>query len=180
MTYIVSGSLTHKDSMGTSETLGPGSIQFMTAGRGIRHSEHNLDASSPLRFVQLWFTPRTSGLEPAYGGLPGDAAKRHNAWHVLAGDADDAASTAGVRMNADATVRATEISAGSEVSFELKAGRMAYILALERRVTVSGPHGATDMGQHDAAEAVGPAELRFGAPPGGGGAHVLLIEMKKA
>merc|ERR1719263_1909714 len=49
VTYVVRGSLTHKDSMGTSETLGRGSIQFMTAGTGIQHSEHNLDPSADLR-----------------------------------------------------------------------------------------------------------------------------------
>jgi redox-sensitive bicupin YhaK (pirin superfamily) len=58
VTYIVQGQLTHKDSMGTRETLGPGSVQFMTAGSGVTHSEHNLDAEHPLRFIQMWFTPR--------------------------------------------------------------------------------------------------------------------------
>merc|ERR1719310_477724 len=57
LTYIVDGFLTHKDSMGTEETIGRGSIQFMTAGTGIRHSEHNLQTSTPLRFVQMWITP---------------------------------------------------------------------------------------------------------------------------
>ena len=45
--------LTHKDSMGTSETLGAGSIQFMTAGSGVRHSEHNVSANNDLRFIQM-------------------------------------------------------------------------------------------------------------------------------
>ena len=52
-TYIVEGSLTHADSMGTRETLGRGAVQFMTAGTGVRHSEHNLDAAAPLRFIQV-------------------------------------------------------------------------------------------------------------------------------
>ena len=64
VTYIVEGSLTHKDSMGTSESLGRGSIQFMTAGTGVRHSEHNLDKSNPLRFIQMWITPNAGGLAP--------------------------------------------------------------------------------------------------------------------
>lgn len=57
MTFIIHGKLTHKDSMGTEETLGRGGVQFMTAGRGIRHSEHNLH-DEPLRFVQCWVMPR--------------------------------------------------------------------------------------------------------------------------
>jgi len=52
-TYIVNGSLTHQDSMGTKETLTRGAIQFMTAGSGVTHSEHNLDKTNPLRFIQI-------------------------------------------------------------------------------------------------------------------------------
>ena len=54
-------------SLGTKETLGERSIQFMTAGSGVRHSEHNLSTSSPLRFIQIWIKPRTMGLKPNYG-----------------------------------------------------------------------------------------------------------------
>eukprot|EP00669_Euglena_mutabilis_P009765 TRINITY_DN4599_c0_g1_i1.p1 TRINITY_DN4599_c0_g1~~TRINITY_DN4599_c0_g1_i1.p1 ORF type:complete len:219 (+),score=28.73 TRINITY_DN4599_c0_g1_i1:23-658(+) len=72
VTYIVDGELTHQDSTGTKETLGRGSVQFMTAGSGIRHSEFN-HGDSPLRLVQMWFTPRRSGLAPAYGSHPAEA-----------------------------------------------------------------------------------------------------------
>lgn len=58
-TYVVDGNLTHQDSMGTSETLGPGAVQFMTAGTGVQHSEHNL-AERPLRFIQMWLSVRTA------------------------------------------------------------------------------------------------------------------------
>ena len=60
VTYIVEGILTHQDSMGTHESLGRGSVQFMTAGTGIQHSEHNRQ-DTPLRFVQIWITPRAHG-----------------------------------------------------------------------------------------------------------------------
>ena len=70
VTYIVEGELTHADSTGTRETLGRGSVQYMTAGTGIRHSEHNLQ-DCPLRFVQIWITPASYGLEPTYGGFDG-------------------------------------------------------------------------------------------------------------
>lgn len=53
-TYVVTGQLSHKDSMGTSESLGRGAVQFMSAGKGVVHSEHNLDVDSPVRFVQIW------------------------------------------------------------------------------------------------------------------------------
>ena len=56
VTYVVNGELTHEDSMGTSESLGRGSIQFMSAGSGIEHSETNA-GDKPLRFIQTWIKP---------------------------------------------------------------------------------------------------------------------------
>lgn len=186
VTYVVSGSLTHADSMGSSETLGRGSVQYMTAGRGVRHSEQNASPSEPLRFVQLWFTPRAYGLDPCYGGLAGDAAARRNQWHHLAGDAARAGgggaapAAAAVRINADADVRAAELAPGAALELPLAAGRAAYVLCLEHSVRLEGGGGAgadLAMAQHDAVEATGPAVLRFTAPPGGEGAHLLAIEM---
>lgn len=57
ITYIVEGELTHQDSMGTAETLGRGAVQFMTAGHGVRHSEHNHSPDKPLRFIQVSSCP---------------------------------------------------------------------------------------------------------------------------
>ena len=52
--------------MGSEETLGRGSVQFMTAGTGVMHSEYNLDPEQDLRFIQSWILPRTKGLTPRY------------------------------------------------------------------------------------------------------------------
>ncbi len=62
-TYVVEGELTHQDSMGTAETLGRGAIQFMTAGTGVSHQEHNRHLSNPLRFIQIWINTRTRNLK---------------------------------------------------------------------------------------------------------------------
>ena len=67
MTYVVRGALTHQDSMGTAETLKQGSIQYMSAASGVRHSEFNKSKELPLRFIQIWVTPRTTGGDPVYG-----------------------------------------------------------------------------------------------------------------
>jgi hypothetical protein len=122
VTYIVDGILTHADSMGTSESLGRGSVQFMTAGTGISHSEQNLEPA-PLRFVQIWITPRRVGLKPRYGGYDGTTASakaaRTNALCQVVGDADNAAHAAvPVRIAQDcsmyvAEARATARSAAS-------------------------------------------------------------------
>eukprot|EP00981_Chlorochromonas_danica_P012624 scaffold5232_cov179-Ochromonas_danica.AAC.1 len=82
-TYVVQGDLTHQDSMGSKETLSRGSVQYMSAGRGVQHSEHNLHPTNPLRFIQIWIQPRQKGLTSRYGGYPGREQERLNRWAHL-------------------------------------------------------------------------------------------------
>lgn len=66
VTWVLSGSLAHKDSTGNDDVIYPGLAQRMSAGRGIRHSEMNASTSEPVHFVQMWVLPDTQGLEPGY------------------------------------------------------------------------------------------------------------------
>lgn len=73
ITYIVNGQLTHQDSTGNKESLGRGSVQFMTAGTGVRHSEQNEHPTEPVRFIQMWITPSKYDLPVNYGSYVGKA-----------------------------------------------------------------------------------------------------------
>ena len=66
VTYVLSGALEHKDSMGNGEVLRPGEFQRMTAGTGITHSEFNPSASEPVHLYQIWLFPERKGIEPSY------------------------------------------------------------------------------------------------------------------
>ena len=95
LTFILQGNLTHKDSTGTQEILGRGSLQYMTAGSGVLHSEQNLH-DEPLRFIQCWVLPRQRGLNPRYGSMTGDAlakASRVNQWSHIVSDVSGQAQT---------------------------------------------------------------------------------------
>lgn len=170
VTYIVEGSLTHKDSMGTGETLGRGAVQFMTAGTGVRHSEHNLDKNAPLRFIQMWLVPNRGGLTPNYGSHETTKEARANQWcHVVSpvAGAGAAAGAAPVQINQDANIRVAEMDPGVTLPLSVEAGRQAYLLCMEG--------AAGDLGRHDAAELAAGAELSLTA--GGEGAHLLVVEM---
>ena len=170
VTYIVEGSLTHKDSMGTSETLGRGAVQFMTAGKGVRHSEHNLDKNKPLRFIQMWLVPNAGGLAPNYGSHVTDSSSRADKWcHVVSPvtGAGPAGGTAPVQINQDANIRVAELSPGFTLPLSVGAGRQAYLLCMEG--------SAGDLSKHDAAELSAGAELSLTA--GSEGAHLLVVEM---
>ena len=66
VTYVLSGSLAHKDSMGNGSVIRPGEVQRMTAGSGIQHSEFNASDDEVLRLLQIWIIPEKDGLEPGY------------------------------------------------------------------------------------------------------------------
>lgn len=136
ITYIVEGQLTHKDSMGTSESLGRGGIQFMTAGTGIHHSEFNL-GDKPLRFIQTWIMPAQANLDPNYGSFAGDqVSRRGNLHHLVSSVKNDSIRTP-VEINQDLDTYAAELEIGQEVSYELAKGRQAYLLCVEGTVKVN-------------------------------------------
>jgi len=176
VTFIVQGSLTHKDSMGTQETLGRGSVQFMTAGTGVKHSEHNLDSEKDLRFIQSWILPRSRGLPPNYGSMVGDevaATSRRNQWAHLVSDVQSGDSTP-VEINQDCNVYVTELDAGaSSPDLEIASDRQAYMLAVEGSFEL----GDVTLSCHDAARIEGKQTLVLRA--GASGATALLFEMAR-
>mmetsp|Transcript_56453 Transcript_56453/g.134539 ORF Transcript_56453/g.134539 Transcript_56453/m.134539 type:complete len:272 (-) Transcript_56453:312-1127(-) len=179
ITYVVDGSLTHQDSMGTSESLGRGSVQFMTAGTGVRHSEHNLDPKTPLRFIQTWIVPRRRGLKPNYGSMCGSGKAeeaRKDKWAHLVADAeskDPDAKNAAIHIQQDCNSFVTELSSGTAAPpLEIAAGRQAYVLCVEGDVEQKS---GEKLRRHDAAEVTGPTTLEFTA--GNEGAMVLVFEM---
>ena len=179
-TYIVSGNLTHQDSMGTAETLTRGAIQFMTAGTGVYHSEHNKNPESPLRFIQMWINPRRRGLQPNYGSGVTDVEARHNKFAHLVSDVQNKAVSTPIKINQDANIHVSEFDLGKTVEFSVEEGRQAYVLCVEGSgVQVSGSGKfLTSMEKHDAGEASGPVSLQFTSNESSGG-HVLIVEMNK-
>lgn len=181
----------HQDSAGNAETLPRGAIQYMSAGRGISHSESNGLPDSPLRFLQLWIRPRTRGLPPAYGSRRVEAAERADRWVHLAADADAGAcgtgvgigprcdaSAAAARLYQDANVYAAEQSAGVSVELVVHPARQVYLVQVEGGSRVAGGATSVRLAMHDAATLQVPD--KFVITAGGEGAHLLAVEMAHA
>ena len=117
--YIVNGKLTHKDTLGTEETLGRGSVQFMTAGKGVQHSEFNLQKEESLRFIQTWIVPRRNGLQPNYGSFNpiyrDDVCTARNNWRHLVSDVQDKSTNTPVQIEQDANLFVAEMDDGQSL-----------------------------------------------------------------
>ncbi len=66
VTYVISGAIVHKDSMGNGAVISAGEVQRMTAGTGVQHSEFNHSQDDELHLLQLWMFPEEKGLVPGY------------------------------------------------------------------------------------------------------------------
>lgn len=165
--------------MGTKESLGRGSIQFMTAGTGVRHSEYN-QGDSPLRFVQTWIVPNQSGLQPNYGSYAGDPDLRKNQLHHLVSNVKDTSTSTPVEVNQDVNAYASEMEKGNKIVHELPKGRQAYLLCIEGGIKVNGEA----LSKYDACEIVGTGGVleieatETESTEHGDLAHILLFEMK--
>ncbi|MFI5357557.1 MAG: pirin family protein [Opitutales bacterium] len=149
--YVLEGSLAHKDSMGNSRVLKPGQVQLMSAGRGVTHSEFNPSDREPAHFLQIWILPRERGLTPSYTEwLP--KAEHGNAAKVLLISPDGREGSATIHQDAD--IYRLRLKAGETVTHELKAGRGAWLQIADGALKFNGVNLAT--GDGASTEAAGP------------------------
>jgi len=84
ISYVLSGELAHKDSMGNGSTIRPGDVQRMSAGAGVRHSEFNPSSSEPVHFLQIWISPNQQGIEPSYEEKTFERAEKRGRLRLIA------------------------------------------------------------------------------------------------
>ncbi len=135
VTYVLSGALQHKDSLGNGEILRPGEFQRMSAGSGIRHSEFNPSSSEPVHLYQIWLLPSREGLTPSYEQKPLPTVGQGGAWQLVA--SPDGANGM-LTIQTDARIYLASLSAGQSVSHELAAGRHAWLQVLRGAVSLNG------------------------------------------
>jgi redox-sensitive bicupin YhaK (pirin superfamily) len=124
LSYVLSGALAHRDSMGNGSTIRPGDVQRMSAGRGVQHSEFNASKSEPVHFLQIWIQPDRTGIDPGYEEKHFSAAERRGRLCLIA--SPDRADGS-LLIHQDARVYAGLFDGAEGARLELPAGRRVYV-----------------------------------------------------
>jgi redox-sensitive bicupin YhaK (pirin superfamily) len=160
VTYVIDGSLTHQDSLNNERKVSRGHVQYMSAGTGIFHSEHNKEDET-LRLLQIWILPRLLGGLPNYGDFLFNEEDRLDKWLHFVGQNTD------VKLNQDVNFYVTETN--KKFEFKVNKGRQVYLVNIEGNTKVNNQfleEGDAVMANEDLLFI--PEET----------SHVLLIEMK--
>jgi redox-sensitive bicupin YhaK (pirin superfamily) len=167
ISYVLSGELGHRDSIGNGATIRPGDVQRMSAGSGIQHSEYNHAPSATTHFLQIWIEPNAHGIVPGYEQTHfADAEKRGRLRLVASSDGREGSVT----IHADAALYAGLFDGAETASAPLDASRSAYVFLVRGSLSVNGC--ALQAG--DAAHLQGESKLELAD---GGGAEVLVFDL---
>jgi redox-sensitive bicupin YhaK (pirin superfamily) len=140
LTYVISGALAHKDSMGNIETLHANDLQRITAGTGIVHSEFNGSDKDPVHFLQIWLHPAEYSLAPSYEQLTLTEAEKLGNLRLVA---TSAGGNGALQIHQDANVFIGQVEDAKEINYELKPGRKAWVHVIRGTVSVNGGTLAT-------------------------------------
>ena len=134
ITYILEGTLEHKDSLGTGSIIRPGEVQRMSAGTGIRHSEFNPSKIEPVHLLQIWILPNRQGVTPSYEQIRIEPADIANRLRLVASPDGDGGS---VTIHQDARVYAAHLE-GAEITQALAPGRRAWLQVARGSLALNG------------------------------------------
>jgi redox-sensitive bicupin YhaK (pirin superfamily) len=124
VSYVLDGSLAHKDSMGNGSIIRPGNVQRMSAGTGVQHSEFNPSQTEKVHFLQIWFIPNAAGINPSYEEKYfGDAEKRGRLRLIASPDGTDGSVT----IHSDAKMFAVLLDGNEQVEHPVAQDRYIYV-----------------------------------------------------
>lgn len=168
LSYVLDGTLEHRDTLGNGSLIRPGEVQLMSAGSGIAHSEYNPSNSAGVHFLQIWILPERAGLRPGYQQKRfADDEKRGRLQLILSPDGRDGS----LQIHQDARVYAGLFDGDEAAQLELAAGRATYVHLARGRLTVNGQ--ALEAG--DGLKLFGEDSLSFA---NGAGAEVLVFDLR--
>ncbi len=135
LTYVLSGALRHRDSLGNGGIIRPGDAQRMSAGTGIQHSEFNESTDEIVHLLQIWILPDQKGLPPSYEQKSfRDRLQPGRLLCIAARDGRDGAVT----IHQDVSLYVARLAAGNQIEHSLAAGRYAWLQVARGSMKVNG------------------------------------------
>jgi redox-sensitive bicupin YhaK (pirin superfamily) len=133
LTYVVTGALEHKDSMGNGSVIRAGDVQYMSAGSGVAHSEFNHSRSEVAHLLQIWIVPNVRDAEPRYGQVSITSDAKQNILKLIAsGEAD-----APIQLRQDTRLYAGILGADESVAHAIQPGRGAWLQIITGKLEVN-------------------------------------------
>ena len=134
ISYVLSGNLAHKDSMGNVKGIPPGDVQRMSAGKGVMHSEFNHAEGQQTHFFQIWIEPNVTGIEPSYEQKTVPAAAKRGQLQLVASPKGEGHA---VKISADAALYAGLFDGAESASLALNPARKAYVHLVQGQLQVN-------------------------------------------
>jgi len=135
ISYVLSGALEHKDSLGTGSVIRYGDVQRMSAGTGVRHSEFNHSKEERVHFLQIWIEPNVKGIPPSYEEKHFETASKTGQLRLIASsDGRDGS----VLIHQDACIYASILDKDESVDYELGINRLAYVHLIRGKLQING------------------------------------------
>ena len=167
ITYVLSGSLAHQDSMGNVKAIPPGDVQRMSAGTGVQHSEFNHAPNTTTHLLQIWIEPDVTGIAPSYQQKTFSASEKRGTLRLVA--ANDGAHGS-VTIHADASLYAGLFNGAETATLVLNPARKSYVHLVHGELDINGQK----LKPGDAALLEGESELVLS---GGKDAEVLVFDL---
>jgi redox-sensitive bicupin YhaK (pirin superfamily) len=170
ISYIVDGEITHKDSMGNMESLSRGEVQYLSAGDGIYHSEHNRSLSDDLRLLQIWIIPPKKGLPRLYGSYRFTKEQRDNKLLNIVSSMDGDAE---IKIYQDVNLYVSELDMNHTIEYNIEDNRQVYYVQIEGSSDIN----AVELNDGDAMQITDEKKLTIKALKS---SHFFFIDMKKS
>ena len=167
ISYVMSGELAHKDSMGNICGIPPGDVQRMSAGTGVQHSEFNHAEGQTTHFLQIWIQPNVTGIPPSYEQKTIPDVDKRGALRLVASP-DGALDS--VTLHADARLYAGLFNGDEAATLALGPQRKTWVQLVRGQLNVNGH--TLQAGDGAAIEAEGALQLS-----GGQDAEVLVFDL---
>ncbi|MGG4479979.1 pirin family protein [Paenibacillus sp. CC-CFT742] len=176
VSYVISGRLKHTDSMGTEQILEPGTVQVMSAGTGVEHSETNPSEDEPVRFLQMWFLPSQRMLKPSYTNRQFDPQEQLNRLcPVVSGQGVEGAEGA-LPIAQDVTCYLTQLESGKKIMYPQHEDRRTHFFLISGHVDITCADGNFNLKPGDAARIRKSCDLQI-TSTGSEAAEFVLVDL---